>query len=352
MKRLVICCDGTWNSADQEENGAPCPTNVVKLASRVAKRDGAVAQITYYDQGVGTGNSLDRMTGGAFGDGLEENIHEAYRFLIGNYEPGDEIFIFGFSRGAFTARSLGGMIRKCGILSRTAVRRYREAINLYRGSLHPDEREACAFRDASSICANNPIKIRMIGVWDTVGSLGIPLRGLRFLTKQKHQFHDTELSSSVEHGYHALAIDEYRPPFEPTLWAAKPKEGQTIEQVWFAGAHSDVGGGYPAAGLSDLALEWMIAKASAVGLVFDPAVSSAYPSHPDATGTLHDSKTGLYRLTRPLVRTIGVADTPDGKPTAALDPTQSLHASVRERWDADASYRPQGLRDYFARGGE
>ncbi len=349
MKRLVICCDGTWNRADQEHNGAPCPTNVVKLALRVAKRDGAVPQIIYYDQGVGTGNSLDRITGGAFGEGLEENIFEAYRFLVGNYEVEDEIFIFGFSRGAFTARSLGGMIRKCGILNRTASSRYREAVELYRNPSHPDEREACTFRDSSSVYGKEQIKIRMIGVWDTVGSLGIPLRGLRFLTKQKHQFHDTELSSSVEHGYHALAIDEYRPPFEPALWAAKPKENQIVEQVWFAGAHSDIGGGYPAAGLSDVALKWMIAKASGVGLAFDAAVDSAYPLQSEAEGTPHNSKTGLYRLTRRFVRAIGVANASDGTPTGELDPTQALHTSVRERWDQDSSYRPQGLRDYFDR---
>lgn len=352
MKRLVICCDGTWNSADQEENGAPCPTNVVKLASRVAKRDGDVVQLTYYDQGVGTGNNFDRITGGAFGEGLEENIHEAYRFLIFNYEPGDEIFIFGFSRGAFTARSLGGMIRKCGILDRVAMPRYREAVELYRNALHPDEADACKFRDSCSVCRNEPIKIRMIGVWDTVGSLGIPLRGLRSLTQRKHQFHDTELSGSVEHGYHALAIDEYRAPFEPTLWAVKPKEGQTIEQVWFAGAHSDIGGGYPAAGLSDIALEWMIEKARGVGLVFSTAVDPAYPSNPDPMGALHDSKVGLYRLTPRFVRKIGLADAPDGTPTGGLDPTQALHPSVRQRWEKDPKYRPPGLLDYFERGGQ
>jgi hypothetical protein len=232
------------------------------------------------------------------------------------------------------------------------VRRYREAVELYRNGLHPDEREACAFRDTSSVCANDPIEIRMIGVWDTVGSLGIPLRGLRALTKRKHQFHDTELSGIVEHGYHALAIDEYRVPFEPTLWAAKPKEKQTIEQVWFAGAHSDVGGGYPAAGLSDIALEWMIEKARGVGLAFDAAVDGAYPVQPNPNGELHDSKTGLYKVTRSFVRPIGVADAPDGKPTAALDPTQSLHPSVRKRWNDDPKYRPQGLKDYFGRGGQ
>src|SRR5688572_14428618 len=118
MKRLVICCDGTWNSADRESEGVPCVTNVVKVAYRIAKRDGDIPQVIFYDQGVGTGNLIDKVTGGASGDGLEENIHDAYRFLIANFEPGDELYIFGFSRGAFTARSISGMIRKCGIPSR------------------------------------------------------------------------------------------------------------------------------------------------------------------------------------------------------------------------------------------
>lgn len=352
MKRLIICCDGTWNSADQEKNGAPCPTNVVKLAHRIAKRDGDIPQIVCYVEGVGTGNSLDRLTGGAFGDGLEDNIYQAYRFLIANYEPGDEIYLFGFSRGAFTARSIAGMIRKCGVLSPAAVDRYREAVELYRNPQHPDEDVPQEFRTANSICSGEEIKIRLIGVWDTVGSLGIPLRGLRFLTRQKHQFHDTELSGSVEYGYHALAIDEYRPPFEPTLWAAKPKPGQTVEQVWFAGSHSDVGGGYPIAGLSDVALEWMIKKASAVGLRFDPAVNAAYPLGAEPLGTLHVSKRGLYRLTRSFVRQIGIADAPDGSSTGELDPTQSLHPSVLQRWQEDPDYRPPPLMEFFARVGD
>jgi uncharacterized protein (DUF2235 family) len=124
MKRLVLCCDGTWNRADQERDGAPCPTNVVKFAYRIAKRDADVPQIIYYDQGVGTGNLVDRLSGGALGEGLEDNIHDAYRFLVANYEPGDELYVFGFSRGAFTSRSIVGMIRKCGILGREHVRHY------------------------------------------------------------------------------------------------------------------------------------------------------------------------------------------------------------------------------------
>lgn len=174
MKRLVICCDGTWNRADQEHDGQPCPTNVVKLAFRVAKADGAVPQIIHYDQGVGTGNAIDRLTGGAFGDGLEDNIYTAYRFLTANYEPGDELYFFGYSRGAYTVRSVVGMVRKCGILSRAAVREYGNAIALYRNDQHPDQEGPSAFRKAHSITGDQPIPVKCIGVWDTVGALGIP----------------------------------------------------------------------------------------------------------------------------------------------------------------------------------
>ena len=334
MKRIVLCCDGTWNSADQEKNGTPCPTNVVKLGYRLAKRAGDVPQVIYYDQGVGTGNTLDRMTGGAFGEGLEENIHDAYRFLVANYEPGDELYLFGFSRGAFTVRSIGGMIRKCGILERRAVRYYRDAIELYRNEQHPDDAACVSFRKDYGL--QETTAIRMIGVWDTVGSLGIPLRGLRWLTRREHQFHDTELSGSVEIACHALAIDERRAPFAPTLWDYKPKPGQQVEQVWFCGAHSDVGGGYAETGLSDIALEWMIGRARAAGLAFDDAAMAAYPLKPDPRGEIHDSKTGLYRLTAGIDRAIGA------------DPTQSVHPSVRTRWDADPGYRPTSLRTVFA----
>ncbi|HEY3304872.1 MAG TPA: DUF2235 domain-containing protein [Candidatus Binatia bacterium] len=354
MKKLILCCDGTWNSADQENAGVPCPTNVVKLGYRVAKRDGATPQIIYYDQGVGTGNVLDRASGGALGEGLEDNIHDAYRFLVANYEPDDELYLFGFSRGAFTARSIGGMIRKCGILRREFVQHYRDAIALYRSEDHPDDEVPKKFRKDYSVSATD-IQIKFIGVWDTVGALGIPLRGLRWITRGEHQFHDTALSGTVEHAYHALAIDEHRAPFEPTLWAYKPKDGQKVEQVWFCGAHSDVGGGYAQVGLSDIALEWMMGKARGAGLAFDDTTIAARPLHPDPRGELHNSKTGLYRATPGIDRPIGFSTKDPKNPTDApkqADPTQSVHESVRARWDGDPSYRPSSLRDYFKRSGD
>jgi len=359
MKRLAIFCDGTWNSADQAANGVPSPTNVVKLALRVAKRDRDMAQVVYYDQGVGTGNSLDKLTGGAFGEGLNDNLHAAYRFLMLNYEMGDQIYLFGFSRGAYTVRSLAGMVRKCGILHRRASDRYHEATAIYCDPHHPDADIPKNFRRAHSIAGDGSIPIRMIGVWDTVGALGIPVRGLRWLTADTYRFHDVELSGSVERAYQALAIDERRAPFEAARWTYKPKNGQVVEQVWFCGVHSDIGGGYPRERqpglLSDFTLTWMRDKAIAGGLAIDPEADAAFPPQADHRGRLHNSKTGLYRLTPGIDRVIGLAAEekaqPDEKSTLA-DPSQHLHESVYKRWDDDPEYRPKNLRAYFARVGD
>lgn len=359
-KRIVIFCDGTWNSADQAKEERPCPTNVVKLALRVAKRDGAMPQLTFYVQGVGTGGSLDRLTGGAFGHGLDDNLFAAYRFLMLNYEPDDEIFLFGFSRGAYTARSLAGMIRKCGILKLRWSSKYQTALNVYCDDQHPDLPSPSEFRRSFSVLEDVDVPIHFVGVWDTVGALGIPLRGLRGLTKKKYQFHDVELSGTVRNAFQALAIDERRAPFRDARWAYAPKHGQTVEQRWFCGAHSDVGGGYPSneCGLSDIALGWIRDCAVRCGLKIDPEVDSAYAPDPNPVGPLHNSKVGLYRLSfghdRPIGTTVAKDNTPkkDVGRAALLDPTQDLHPSVRARWDADANYRPTNLRQYFERVGD
>ncbi|GAC1632046.1 MAG: DUF2235 domain-containing protein [Nevskia sp.] len=349
MKKLILCCDGTWNAADQKTAGKLCPTNVIKLGLRVAKRDAqGVAQILYYHPGVGTGNWVDRLSGGAFGNGLEDNVYAVYQFLICNYEPGDQIFLFGFSRGAYTARSIAGMVRKCGIIRREYARRYVDAIALYRSGVHPNDDQACAFRNSCSVAGAEPIAIRCVGVWDTVGALGIPLEGLRSLTRQDYQFFDTELNGSVEYAFHALAIDEHRKPFTPTLWDYVPKPGQTVEQVWFCGAHSDVGGGYPESGLSDIALDWMLERVGSggPGLALDAAVVGESRLAPDPLSKdLHDSRDGIFKLASGIDRAIGLAKTRDG--ASALDPRQRLHESVLARWDGLPGYRPVSLRNYF-----
>jgi uncharacterized protein (DUF2235 family) len=347
MKRLVLCCDGTWNRADQEDAGKPCPTNVIKIAYRLAKeakdpkdpegKNPPIQQIIYYDQGVGTGDFEDKVLGGATGAGLEQNIHDAYIFLMANYEPNDEIYIFGFSRGAFTARSIGGMIHKCGIIKREYVEQYINAERMYHDAkVTADSPDAKAFRQKYSI--DDPTPVRMIGVWDTVGALGIPLRGLRAVNKEEFQFLDTTLNPQVKFAFHALAIDEHRTPFEPTLWKAGNTPEQTVEQRWFPGVHSDIGGGYKESDLSDGSLDWMMKCAATAGLVFDDKVCQLHKITPKPEGVIHDSMTLVYRVEGKYVRPI------DAK---GADPTQVVDDSAVKRWDAVASYRPDNLRAYF-----
>ncbi|MSQ32142.1 MAG: DUF2235 domain-containing protein [Dehalococcoidia bacterium] len=262
MKRLIIYADGTWDTLNKSH-----VTNVAKVAWAVVPnaRDGVI-QLTFYDQGVGTGNILDRLVGGVMGDGLDMNIEDAYRFLLNNYEVGDEIFFFGFSRGTYTVRSVGGLVRTCGIFRKEYANRFSQAYALYRiGEGGTDSPAAVEFRAAYS----RETDIKFMGVWDTVGALGLPIGMFRSVDRDKYAFHDVELSGRVKNGYHAVAIDDKRVSFEPTLWADKQKEGQLIEQMWFAGVHRDVADGNPDLGLGDLALVWLKDKAEACGLAFD-----------------------------------------------------------------------------------
>lgn len=209
MKRIVICCDGTWNDPEKRDI-----TNVVKTARAVRPRtpDGTT-QVVFYDWGVGTGRRFDRITGGSIGKGLNRNIQDACRFLVHNYAPGDEIFFFGFSRGAYTARSAAGLVRNCGVLKKKHADMIPEAFELYRSKSRPDSKKSGAFRREFS----RETRIRFIGVWDTVGALGVPLRLFRRFNARKYSFHDTRLSRSIDHAYQALAIDEKRKPFAPSL---------------------------------------------------------------------------------------------------------------------------------------
>ncbi len=207
MKRIVICSDGTWSTPDRE-----LPTNVTRMARAVlpSAPDGT-AQVIFYDAGVGTeGYWLWRLLGAVSGKGIEKNIRDCYRFLVHNYKEGDEIYLFGFSRGAYTVRSLAGMIRNAGALRKSEAEKFGKVYRLYRRrDAAPGSEKAAGFRVVHSLEA----AITFIGVWDTVGAPGIPLRGLGKLTAGRHQFHDVELSGIVQHTCHAIAIDEKRGPF-------------------------------------------------------------------------------------------------------------------------------------------
>ena len=341
MKRIVIFCDGTWNTPDESVDGKLCQTNVVKMANALTpvSLDGTV-QLLYYDTGVGSeGGFMTRVFDGATGTGISENILQAYRFLIKNYEPGDELFFFGFSRGAFTVRSLAGLIRNSGILKLENIDKVCNAYKIYRSRKlehQPREVEATLFRKTFAV--EERTKIEFIGVWDTVGALGNPLL-LNGILSRRNGFHDTDLSSSIHHAYHALAVDEKRKNFGATLWhQQKDTKDQVLEQVWFPGVHSDVGGGYieTESGLSDLALRWMLDKAQRCNLNFEPIAAI-----PNPMGLMHESYTGYYKLQTPLYRPIELVTPGKG------NTNEALHSSVVERFKKDEAYRPKNLVRYF-----
>jgi uncharacterized protein (DUF2235 family) len=369
MKRLIVCADGTWNRADRE--GAAGATNVRKIFDAIAPEGRAgVKQVPVYHGGVGTsGSKLSRLIQGATGLGLDDNIKFFYSWLVDTYEPGDELFFFGFSRGAFTVRSLAGLIRNCGILRKTpamldaahgtAVQRdwVNRAYDLYRDKAPekaPDGVVARAFRATNS---HPEFKIKCIGVWDTVGSLGIPTQGpIGWWTRRQYGFHDVRLSSWVENAFHALAIDELRKPFEATLWGVRESDmgkhaGQTVEQVWFPGVHSNVGGGYSDTSLSNLPFLWIAKRACDVGLVLKPGLSTQIQG--DSLGKMYDSMTLFYQVfgvfQRPILQ--GAVDESTREPLHTFQYVSPYAFDRRRRYvgpDPAPPYDPPNLRHIAA----
>jgi uncharacterized protein (DUF2235 family) len=308
-KNIVVFCDGTWNRADQTTvDGRPCRTNVLRLfeATQLDDQSGN-SQVIHYIEGVGTRWS-ERIWGGGFGFGISDNIKAGYRFIASNYEPGDKIFLLGFSRGAYTARSIAGFIRNCGILKRHKLHLVNDAYDKYKDvtpEWRPDSEASKAFRATNTYGGET---IAFIGVWDTVGALGAPFgRIIGWIVDKlfKCRFHDVRLSRIIESAYHALAIDERRWPFRPTRWelsaehvernAAHPN-ALLYEEQWFRGVHSNIGGGYPTTCLSDVGLEWMAERARRRGLNVDLSIVSEPECRPDATAPIDKSQTFLYRL--------------------------------------------------------
>ena len=355
-KRLVVCCDGTWDVPDNLHHGVAAPTNVAKLALGVATGE-ASGQELFYEAGVGT-TPDERILGGAFGYGLSRNVRSCYRFLAQKYEPpDDELFLFGFSRGAYTARSLAGLIRNCGILKQEHVDQVDEAFAFYRDRTSQTHPSALASQIFRKMYSHPQDDIHFIGVWDTVGALGIPaeLPGWEWLSHHLHGweqewgFHDTRLSSHVRYAYQALAIDEEREPFRPTLWDQDPTaQGQTLEQVWFAGVHTEVGGGAADPSLSDIPLLWMAEKARDCGLVFEPGQlvpgggnGAGAAVAPNYAVRIVDSRKGIYEALRPYHR-LTHAD-------AAAAPGQAFASSARRRFtERVLEYSPRGFDEYVA----
>ena len=341
-KRIAIFADGTWQAEDSANI-----SNIVVLKDAVKRiaADGT-KQITGYHIGVGadTAKPLAYLEG-AFGLGVSNDIQDLYRNLTQRYvgrgdnrEP-DELYLFGFSRGAFTARSLAGLIRHCGVLRPEHIDKVKEAFGLYvaQDALHDaDSETVIAFRKQYAwpeFSDANFFHTHFVGVFDTVGSLGIPIA-----YKFNAGFHDTTLSPYVHYACQALAIDEQRGNFKPCLWQqhANALSGQQLVQAWFPGVHCDVGGGYPQTGLADCTLHWMANYARAAGLDID---TSRF-AEPNPDGTLHDSLTGIYKVMPSSRRDIGQAV------TNTLP--QRIHADALVRMHWSERYRPQNLEAYLA----
>jgi uncharacterized protein (DUF2235 family) len=315
-KNIIACTDGTWDNTSDD-------TNVVMLSRMLLRTS---QQVVFYDDGVGVdGTPLEKLTGGAFGDGIFQKVKNGYSQVSQVYEKDDNIFLFGFSRGAYTARSIAGMIAVCGLptggfddnLVDTAFTAYR----------NPSQRDALLASLGRYNLYN--AKITMVGVWDTVGALGIP--ALFGGVEADCQFLNTGLHPDVLNAYHALSIDERRAQFPATLWQLPnpPTPGQTVEQVYFSGVHCDVGGGYPETQLSDITFGWMASKARALGALFNDAALAPYLAinAKNALGQKHESWEAFWGVPR----------------NRTIDPAAALGNSVCIRFGNDATYRPANL---------
>jgi hypothetical protein len=334
-RRIILLFDGTWNDAQFRDND----TNIVRLREiintelqrereELAKAQEAGAPppaspafaktLVYYRRGVGTDGRLDRILGGMLGFGLADNVRRGYRFLAHHYQPGDEVYVFGFSRGAFTARSLVGYLGAAGLLRRHACtpELERAAWSYYRTP--PDDRQPGTWHALGRhMHLREAFRVRALCVFDTVGALGIPTTLLRAANRLRYEFHDVEMPSITDVNLHAVAIDEPRVPFAATLWRRhkfKRLDPRTVtEQVWFAGVHADVGGGYiPGAGrkrglkaLDDITLDWMLRRVRFH--IDDFPVSAGLSPAPGLAWSRiaqHQPRTGLYRWWPPAHRAI------------------------------------------------
>ncbi|NOJ39063.1 DUF2235 domain-containing protein [Bradyrhizobium australiense] len=349
MKRLAIYLDGTFNTLNNN-------TNVWRLKSLTAETKD---QRVYYSQGVGTIRG-EVIRGGVAGYGIDDEIIRAYTWLIENFDDGDEIFIFGFSRGAYTARSLSGLISKCGILRLGAPLSIEQLYARYRLYVAPTIRSLLGKPLAQNASLeerwltkySRPTKIKFVGVWDTVGSMGIPVSSAEAKV-HKYRFLDTHLRLDNEYAFHALALDEHRADFEATFWTRTVKTGEAgaperpiehVEQRWFVGCHANVGGGYASDPLSQRPLVWLMEKAGALGLAYrDKVEIDTTEAAPPINDSYREFGKGWYHFfSKRFYRSVG---TPPEKGTAATTSriNETIDGSVFDRWRSDSTYRPENL---------
>ncbi|WP_163931271.1 DUF2235 domain-containing protein [Paraferrimonas sp. SM1919] len=311
MANIIVCCDGTWNNESNQDDGVPAPTNVLRIFYAVNKTQ----QKAHYQAGVGTGKLWDKIVGGAVGSGISTDICECYLWLCRHYQSGDKLFLFGFSRGAYTARSLGGMIGRYGLLDLSQSQSQINDVQVLYNDGYRQRKTTTELDYLNFSYHPDSQHIEFIGVFDTVGALGIP-NDKEFFNlfdnPEKYQFHDTKLGDTVKHACHAVAIDEKRGSFTPTLWQADPR----VKQRWFAGVHSDIGGGYKENGLSDCTLDWIIQEAQSHGLLFSEHMLEQI--QPNPLGRLHNSYKGVMKVLRSNPRAIPRMDAPEVDQTAKI----------------------------------
>ena len=356
-KRLALFLDGTWNTVTDN-------TNVYRMKSLCACGSD---QVVYYSPGVGTQYG-EKFTGGIFGYGLDTEVIQAYEWIVDNYVAGDRIFLFGFSRGAFTARSLAGFISKCGLLNPGSPMSLTQLYARYKKRVQPSilhlqntATDSLSLEDQWLKKYSMPIPLWFQGVFDTVGALGVPFAHIPIISRSNYGFLETDLRINDSRAYHAMAIDEHREAFAPTLWTKSVEAGvpsppprplEEVEQRWFVGAHADVGGGYANGLLAQVPLVWLMQKAVVHGLVFKgTAVIDGDENKAGIHDSFGDMAGGFYRackLFRPYYRAIGVGPViKDTTTTTTINET--IDVSVFDRWQKDGDYRPANLVDWAKR---
>jgi len=369
-RRLVLCLDGTWNSTYSESkrrDGSTVlkPTNVLKLCRAVLPQSAKGEQIAYYEIGVGslarypgTSNRLlyvtDKALGGAFGAGFEANIEAALNFLVLNYQPGDQVFIFGFSRGAATARGLTRFLDWAGGLPSKRDAYYLPVLFrqfvLTRGKPFADIRKVANGAQLELL----KVEVEFLGVWDTVMALGSRFRSTGASTSPvSHSFYMSDRPARcVKHARQALAVDEQRFDFRPEIWlgTAPDAPDQTLEQRWFPGVHSNIGGGADPDGLANLTFQWML-KELDKELAVDEEYTGHFRGFPAAQ--IHDSYSVLYRLLDRLRGRYNRGKRQIGQPATAhlsLDPSviQRIEIDPQKRKDFGKRYRPPNVLQFLA----
>lgn len=367
-KNIILSSDGTGNSGGKGHG-----TNVWRLHTALDRYGHRVdptlrPQIAFYDDGVGTerGKFL-KLAGGALGLGLGRNIRELYTFLVNNYEPGDRIYLFGFSRGAYTVRLLAGFITSCGILKRAGyptdkalredVKSLFKSFKKARFSTEVSDwlngfRQGDSEQDnaaTSELPVHTDIRIAFMGVWDTVDAYAIPsdwlARQVQRVLFISFRDVDNTLSPQVDSACHAVAVDDERRTFHPVLWREEnANDRERINQVWFPGVHSNVGGGYPKQGMSWVSLEWMMDNAATAGIRFVKEDVDQFRENKDAADKLYDSRAGFGGYYAYKVRDIGELH----KEFVSKTTNPRIHVSLFERVKKRVQgYAPGNLPDQF-----